>query len=205
MEEDLISKKELLALTGISYGALYRWKRKKLIPEEWFLKKSTFTGPETFFPRKLVLERIAKIQEMKEDFSLDDLAQTFSGAPPEGRVTPRTLLERGLVSKAIENLTLYVPAQELDFYGALYLCLCDKLLTDGSLSLSEVDVVLAHLLADFKSFDGAPVLTVYRKMGLVFTILADGKAKIAVDPDAKQIVVIPTAAFWETLKTKWIN
>ena len=43
----LISKKDLLARTGISYGQLYRWKRQNLIPEEWFIKKSTFTGQET--------------------------------------------------------------------------------------------------------------------------------------------------------------
>lgn len=51
MEEDLISKKQLLDLTGISYGQLYRWKRKQLIPEEWFIRKSTFTGQEPFFQR----------------------------------------------------------------------------------------------------------------------------------------------------------
>lgn len=28
MDRDYISKKELLELTGISYGQLYRWKRK---------------------------------------------------------------------------------------------------------------------------------------------------------------------------------
>lgn len=35
MDEDLISKKELLERYGISYGALYRWKRMGLIPESW--------------------------------------------------------------------------------------------------------------------------------------------------------------------------
>jgi predicted site-specific integrase-resolvase len=49
-DESLISKKELLERYGISYGALYRWKRKGLIPDEWFIKKSTVTGQETFFP-----------------------------------------------------------------------------------------------------------------------------------------------------------
>ncbi|MGR5939351.1 DUF4004 family protein [Bacillus pacificus] len=29
MSTDLISKKDLLELTGISYGQLYRWKKKK--------------------------------------------------------------------------------------------------------------------------------------------------------------------------------
>lgn len=52
MDEKLISKKELLRLTGISYGQLYRWKRKNLIPEEWFIRKSTYTGQETFFQNR---------------------------------------------------------------------------------------------------------------------------------------------------------
>lgn len=48
MDPNLISKKELLELTGISYGQLYRWKRKNLIPEDWFIRRATFTGQETF-------------------------------------------------------------------------------------------------------------------------------------------------------------
>lgn len=77
--ENLISKKELLERYHISYGALYRWKRKGLIPDEWFLKKATATGQETFFPAKLVCERIERIQSMKEDVFLDELAKQFSG------------------------------------------------------------------------------------------------------------------------------
>ena len=77
--ENLISKKELLERYRISYGALYRWKRKGLIPDEWFLKKATATGQETFFPEKLVCERIERIQSMKEEVLLDELAKQFSG------------------------------------------------------------------------------------------------------------------------------
>ena len=61
--EKWISKKELLAKTGISYGQLYRWKREKLIPDAWFIKRAAFTGQETFFPRERVLERISFILE----------------------------------------------------------------------------------------------------------------------------------------------
>ena len=78
MEKDLISKKELLELTGISYGQLYRWKRKQLVPEEWFISKSTFTGQETFFPQDRILDRIEKIKNMKGDITLDDLADMLS-------------------------------------------------------------------------------------------------------------------------------
>ncbi len=78
MEQELISKKELLELYGISYGALYRWKRKGLIPEDWFIKKSTVTGQETFFPRKLICERMELIQKQKDDTSLEELSKLFS-------------------------------------------------------------------------------------------------------------------------------
>ncbi|MBQ8799216.1 MAG: DUF4004 family protein [Lachnospiraceae bacterium] len=77
MGEELISKKELLERYGISYGALYRWKRKGLIPEDWFLKKSTVTGQETFFPKDLICERVELIQSQKDDFSLDELSKQF--------------------------------------------------------------------------------------------------------------------------------
>ncbi len=77
-DKELISKKDLLARYGISYGALYRWKRKGLIPEEWFIKKSTVTGQETFFPVHPVCQRIELILEQKEDISLDELAHRLN-------------------------------------------------------------------------------------------------------------------------------
>jgi|SRR5690554_4736001 len=76
MEE--ISKKDLLILTGISYGQLYRWKRKGLIPEEWFIKRASFTGQETYFPKDLILERIDKILELKDDVSLEELSEIIN-------------------------------------------------------------------------------------------------------------------------------
>ena len=75
MEKELISKKELLEMFSVSYGALYRWKRKGLIPEDWFIKKSTVTGQETFFPRDLIIERMELIKNQKDEFSLDDLSK----------------------------------------------------------------------------------------------------------------------------------
>jgi len=205
MEENLISKKELLELTGISYGALYRWKRKRLIPEEWFIKKSTFTGPETFFPRDKVLERIEKIQEMKEQVSLDDLAKQFSGAPLDIQITVQQLLDTQIVSPALERMADFSATQELDFYGALYLCICDDLITNGHLSIIEADGILAHLLADYKTFEKPPVLNIYRKMGITFSILMEENSQTAVDGDAKLIVSVPTEQMWEVLKTKWGN
>jgi len=77
-DEKLISKKEVLEKMGISYGQLYRWKRKGLIPEIWFIRRSTFTGQETFFPQDKILERIERIKAMKEEHPLDDLAELIT-------------------------------------------------------------------------------------------------------------------------------
>ncbi len=71
--EDLISKKELLQKYGISYGTLYRWKRMGLIPEDWLVKKSTFTGQETFFNRELICTRIEEILSKKDVSPLTEI------------------------------------------------------------------------------------------------------------------------------------
>lgn len=73
-----ISKKELLQLTNISYGQLYRWKREGLIPESWFIKKSSYTGQETFFPKDKIIERVRAILELKDKYSLEELAEILS-------------------------------------------------------------------------------------------------------------------------------
>ncbi len=78
MKLDEISKKDLLSITGISYGQLYRWKRQGLIPEEWFIKKASFTGQETYFPKDLVLDRIDKILELKDLKSLEEIADIIN-------------------------------------------------------------------------------------------------------------------------------
>ncbi len=125
-----ITKKDLLREAGISYGQLYRWKRKGLIPESWFVRRSTFTGQETFFPHDAILERIRWIQGMKPDVPLDDLAikirepQKWSErlpldvllatlqSPAEGPISP--------VSYASGNQTV-TRAEFLAFLGGQYL------------------------------------------------------------------------------------
>jgi DNA-binding transcriptional MerR regulator len=75
---DEISKKDLLVETGISYGQLYRWKREGLIPEEWFIRRSAYTGQETYFPREQMLARIQAILGMKDSHSLEQIRETLN-------------------------------------------------------------------------------------------------------------------------------
>ena len=97
-EENLVSKKQLLEKYSISYGALYRWKRKGLIPEEWFIKKSTSTGQETFFPKDLIFERVELILSKKEDVLLDELAEKISG---EEKANAKIVIETVFGEKSI--------------------------------------------------------------------------------------------------------
>lgn len=87
MDQTYISKKELLEMFGISYGALYRWKRMGLIPEDWFIRRSTSTGQETFFRREQILPRMEQILERSA--SLEDLANKIN---PTEQETPKPIL-----------------------------------------------------------------------------------------------------------------
>ncbi|MBE6697085.1 MAG: DUF4004 family protein [Ruminococcaceae bacterium] len=108
MEQELISKKELLEKYGISYGALYRWKRKGLIPEDWFIKKSTVTGQETFFPKVLICQRVELIMDQKDEHSLDDLAgQINQNSQKQAVLIVRTVYgDRSFTLSDIRELTL---------------------------------------------------------------------------------------------------
>ncbi len=95
---DKISKKELLAQTGISYGQLYRWKREGLIPEEWFIKQSAFTGQETFFPKDQIMERVAFILREKDSHSLEELAGMLAADGGDLRISAAELENMRLFS-----------------------------------------------------------------------------------------------------------
>ena len=88
----MISKKDLLNEMRISYGQLYRWKREGLIPDEWFIKQSVSTGQETYFKRDLIIPRIKKILELKDDYQLDELKAFLSPDVNERQFSLRELI-----------------------------------------------------------------------------------------------------------------
>jgi len=104
MDDVLISKKELLSRYSISYGALYRWKRMGLIPEDWFIKKAAVTGQETFFPKALICERVELIQSREGEVSLEDLARLLNNAPERGAVL-KVVTSYGSKSYSLEDIT----------------------------------------------------------------------------------------------------
>mgnify|MGYP004466097359 CR=1 FL=1 len=123
MDEDLISKKELLERYGISYGALYRWKRMGLIPESWFLRRSTPSGQETYFHTKQICLRVERILESKERVSLDALADMLGVSmlihelAPDKIVCSPINVGSGTVKCAHGILPVPAPATELILRG----------------------------------------------------------------------------------------
>lgn len=114
---ELISKKELLQQTGISYGQLYRWKREKLIPEEWFIKQSSYTGQETFFPREQILPRIAAILENKDKYSLTELSRRLSPDTAPALVDGKALANIGEIAQdLIPTILYFYPKAQYDLF-----------------------------------------------------------------------------------------
>lgn len=208
MENDLISKKDLLELTGISYGQLYRWKRKLLIPEEWFIRKSTFTGQETFFPRDKILSRIEKIQNMKDDASLDELADMLSPNPADIDVTREKLNSAALVSSvALEIFDETSGGQQtFSFTSILHVFLLDKLLQSGDISIEEGKLLLSTLDESFPRFEGRSCdLLFIRKLGASTCLLLSVPNQVFFDKSTKVAARLNVSTCIEELKTKLAN
>jgi hypothetical protein len=188
MDEELISKKELLELKGISYGTLYRWKRKKLIPDEWFIRKSTYTGQETFFPRALILERVDSILNSKEGTSLDDLARILSGVPVEINITLEEMKRRDLISEAVRSAAEPFFPGPMDFDRALIVYSVEQPIEDGNLSLEDAKVMIQNMISveDGESLRRSTV-RLYRKQGVTFCLILPDASGVSADTASKVV------------------
>lgn len=206
MNEELVSKKDLLELTGISYGQLYRWKRKDLIPEEWFIRKSTFTGQETFFPKDRILERIEKIQQMKENLSLDELAEMFSPSIGEVNLSKFEIVNRGLASEVTMNLYLEKRKSSLEqfhFEEIVTIYIVEKLLQSGDISLDEAGMVIqvseAYFLEKRQQYGE---LLVARKLGVSICLIVPNANELVIEQGTKIIVKYAFAKAIEELRSR---
>lgn len=119
---NLISKKDLLAMTGISYGQLYRWKRERLIPEEWFIKQPSYTGQETFLPREQILSRIHSILELKDHYSIEEMAKILSPEAAGSSLAPEALSDFQEIDRALlAALPRVYPKQQYEFLDVVFL------------------------------------------------------------------------------------
>lgn len=205
LSTDLISKKDLLELTGISYGQLYRWKRKNLIPEDWFIRKSTFTGQETFFPKEKILERIDKIQTMKEDLSLDELANMFSPSVREILLTKEDILRKEIASEPVLQFFIEQTNKtaEFQFVDILYVYMLEELLQSGEISLEEGKMVLQVLRENYEAIKHKTCdLIVVRKLGISTCLLVSNVDDLIFEKGTKIVLREAIMKYTEALKTK---
>jgi len=204
VEEELISKKEILDMTGISYGQLYRWKRKELIPEEWFIKKSSYTGQETFFPREKIINRINKIIDLKDDMPLDDLAVMFTNKPKVDDVSEEYLIEKEIIRE--ETLPIYKDIfgekEEYNFKDVLLMDILQREFDLGKLTISEIEIILKLINKEYKNIEEKDgTIYIIRRLGIGICVVAY-REKIIVDDGSKIIGEINIKNIIENLKMR---
>ncbi|WP_160724912.1 YhbD family protein [Bacillus sp. USDA818B3_A] len=205
MSEELISKKELLELAEISYGQLYRWKRKDLIPEEWFIRKSTFTGQETFFPKEKILERINKIQTMKENLSLDELADMFSPNISDLKLEKDELIKRNIVTSAVLKIYLELDqgSHQFTFSRMVEVYVLEILLQSGEINLDEGRMLLQVLKENAQLIKQKKCeLVITRKLGVSSCLLLINSEGFYFEQGTKVITVISMMTCMEEIKAK---
>lgn len=204
MEEELISKKDILEVTGISYGQLYRWKRKNLLPEDWFIKKSSYTGQETYFPKKKIIERINEIIQLKDTMSLDELADIFSDKADLKAVNGEALLACRFIRK--EVLSIYENLMgKREIYGSkelLLMYILQEQIDLGKLTIEEIHIMMDIVNREYdRLVDGDGTLYMIRKSGVAVCIAAF-KESIIVDESSDVISVVNLKEILNKIKFK---
>jgi hypothetical protein len=208
MDDELISKKDLLEITGISYGQLYRWKRKNLIPEDWFVRKASFTGQETFFPKDKILTRVDKILGLKEDKSLDDLADMLSSNPSEIIMGQAEIVQRNIVTMDVYDMIKdeLSSSETHPFVTILCVFIFGKLLDSGSVNIDEGKIAFRTLMSNYtnislKTFD----LVFVRKTGFASCLLIQSNSSFYFEPSVKILIKMSISGCIEELKMKIMN
>lgn len=201
MEEELISKKDLLIETGISYGQLYRWKRKNIIPEEWFIKKSVSTGQETFFPKKKILERIEMIVNMKDEASLDDLAKMFSVEIEDSSIDLERLIRKNVITEVA--IQMYKEMMMVKEMSQMEQVVSVKILKDklegGELTLPECQSLMRFIQTHFEQLTGESArIFVVRAMGIPFVMGTKSEKDIILSDEYK---VVTRISLYEEVST----
>ncbi|AWH78545.1 YhbD family protein [Clostridioides difficile] len=191
--EELISKKDLLSKTNISYGQLYRWKRKNIIPEEWFIKKSAFTGQETFFPRDKILERIELILSMKEETSLDDIANMFMKKDINKEFDIDFILSKEVICNYTKEIfqNLYKKEQSIGKKELLILSIIEKFLVKSTITFEELKLIVNIIEENFMSiYNENGKIYLFRKFGVPFVVGCLDYKKVKFEKDVVKIIEI---------------
>lgn len=202
---NLISKKDLLAITGISYGQLYRWKRERLIPEEWFIKQSAYTGQETFFPREQILSRIQSILDLKDQYSLEELAKILSPHTTQATVSLQELKEiEEIEEKLLKHLQEARGKERYDFKETAFLIFVSQ----ASKTLEMTEEQAAELLSKSipalaRQMTDNVTCTIFQAGGEYHTVFSSSNVSMIFDDDIDTVERKSISETVDMLKTKY--
>ena len=200
-----ISKKDLLKTTGISYGQLYRWRREGLIPEEWFVKRSSPTGQETYFPQEKILKRIHAIQQLKDSYSLEELARILT---PE--VSNRLFCEEDL--EHFDELDIDVAADFMDamskdsfvFLEVLVMIALSQAMVDSAITEEERTHAVSFLSKRMSELHSADyVLELLQAQGHLYVLLKKEGSEVYLDDGLVAIRSIHLNELSNAIKLKY--
>ena len=200
-----ISKKDLLKTTGISYGQLYRWKREGLIPEEWFVKRSSPTRQETYFPQEKILKRIHAIQQLKDSYSLEELARILT---PE--VSNRLFCEEDL--EHFDELDIDVAADFMDamskdsfvFLEVLVMIALSQAMVDSAITEEERTHAVSFLSKRMSELHSADyVLELLQAQGHLYVLLKKEGSEVYLDDGLVAIRFIHLNELSNAIKLKY--
>ena len=200
-----ISKKDLLKTTGISYGQLYRWKREGLIPEEWFVKRSSPTGQESDFPQEKILKRIHAIQQLKDSYSLEELARILT---PE--VSNRLFCEEDL--EHFDELDIDVAADFMDamskdsfvFLEVLVMIALSQAMVDSAITEEERTHAVSFLSKRMSELHSADyVLELLQAQGHLYILLKKEGSEVYLDDGLVAIRSIHLNELSNAIKLKY--
>jgi len=212
-DEHLISKKDVLDQMGISYGQLYRWKRKGLIPESWFVRRSTFTGQETFFPRDKIIERISRIKDMKGEHALDDLAEVISEhVNAKLKIAWEKLADVGWFDAevALSKDESGSPGGTISLRDALRMAMADKLRRWGreeeiELARRTLDAAVQSDGVDLEKMEGKTLHLLRKQLSgsgisAEISVIVIGEEDLIVDPEMRRAGTIDLSATLQQVK-----
>ena len=201
----LISKKDLLNETGISYGQLYRWKREGLIPEEWFIKQPSFTGQETFFPKAKILKRINAIKDLKDQYSLEELAKMLSPEVAERLFTEKDLqVIDEIYDGLIPCFCKVFEKNKFTYVEVLFLTAVSIFYKENDLQLIDVENICSGLiqyLPEIKQTDYLCLLLEHN--GTYFAVIQDEKSTVYMDNRIKHIAKVRLNDISANMKIKY--
>jgi DNA-binding transcriptional MerR regulator len=203
----LISKKDLLAITGISYGQLYRWKRERLIPEEWFIKQSAYTGQETFFPREQILSRIQSILDLKDKYSLEELARILSPESTTSKITIKDLQGMDEIDQwLLDRLPELYGRDDFDFFDIAFTVAISGAAKKNGISHERCEELLRNSISPASRHKNTNVsCTIFIAGSEYHTVIAQNSTSLVFDDSIELIEQLSLSEIADALKMKYKN